>query len=1046
MKFMFFLSKKGDIWELMMRAKCIITTVFCLLLKPLAAGHLGAMDEAAAREHNHFWISQSVFIPPPIGVGEIHDVLCQDINGDGVLDRLYAHPEGLIAEFGDDSPSGWSEPTPLVLPALSGFPTSLFPSEKFTRTPPGEKTPWSMDGELDLDLLPAFWCRWTGPDRVIGFRLEGTKVIVTREVQLSPSQLVDVTPGGLVYGPSEDGKIYLDEYGVRRVLSANVPPLDWMKWSDVDGDREHDLIVKKRGGGLGVMRISKGKMHALEWLDQTTLLDHWFSFREENGRLSIFGQMAGMKTDVKWVLGDDSKWSIEPSAHSGWFDDLTMVRAEEVGNGLTYMIASSRHWRTTVGAIWRHGECLARFELENSDVLGDPRFSDMNGDGILDFVFWDERAEQLVCHYLLKNPIEPNRGHSQAELVFLEKPDSILVERVRQKFLEQLPQDEQSAVREALNNDEDIETIQLQPGALMACGAGLCQILEPSISLETGAIVNQGECSGHFKLAVPSAFPKPDGQQRRDCLIPGEWNHIVYTRDDNYESKLYLNNELAFEGTERAMDFDYRILSLGSEAGHLSQRFLNGDIDEVEVVHEELGPLDVAHRFEHPTVMSHPKSIATFDFDQHPNRRYPFGTDNLKIYEEWELVEGIHGTALRLKGEASRAAVFMKIPSNNFSISLWVRPRVEGNKLTRPGTILSLYGMRNLDLEVQPLDRSGFFSRPNLHMSNSNVEKPEKGMAFSSQGDLYCLSNSGRLFQQAGFDWRELALGGASDGLSIQGMPWFVDGALHTIMGRNSTHVVLDLETMEWVPQGRLNPLVGNIEHTIRANRGVLIIARKSMVDERRAFWWPNGSDRLHPVQMPFSAETIVAVMSALGKFVWVHDSGRESPVQLDQGAVLLPVYANNLPSWAWFASGALLLLVGAGTWRVRSGQVVSNDEIDINQTHPADEGDFIRMSLPVHIDVLQLLRSEESKQFDVQGLDDAFLIGDIETDETKRSRRARMIKDLNAWWNERAGQDLIQRDVDDTDKRRRIYKLAPGFGKWYDENAPFNDWDSRES
>jgi hypothetical protein len=1006
-----------------------------LLPPPVAAQG----SRVATQEHDHFWVSESVFISPPAGVREVHDVLCQDVNGDGRLDRLYAHPDGLTVEFGDSSPSGWSDPIALALPPLTGFPTEIFPSAKFLEERAGAHTPWSMDGELNRDLLPAFWCRWKGPDRVFGFRIEGRRVLITQSVQLSPKQLVDVTERGLVYGPDGDGKIYLDEYGVRRVLTSNVPPLDWMKWADADGDGQRDLIVKKRSGGLGIIRSSKGRMLAQEWLDQTEMLKHWFFLREEDGRLSILGRFAGSNDDFKWSLGKDQRWSADRLEHDSWFDDLTMVKAEEVGNGYTYTLAASRHWRTTVGAVWRHGECLGRFELEHSDVLGDPHFSDLNGDGLLDFVFWDERAGQLVCHYLLQHPDEMGVEGNVAELVMLDTQDSSAIHLVKQRFLSQIQPDEQLAVLESLKKEvAGTETIKLSSGSFEVCGEAFCQQLKPALSLMPPGEPNDENCAHTCKLSVPSSRRQSVAGDRSTCLDSAGWNHIVYTRNDRYESKLYINNELASEGKDRELDLGFKILNIGAEGGNSPHRFLHGDVDELEIVHAVLPTDEIASRFEARSIMPHPKTVVAFDFDENPNRLFPFGTDELKINGGCEVISGVHGSGLRLDGESGRATSFVKIPSDNFSISLWLRPRVGKGDMTRPGTAVSLYGKRNFELEVLPPNRSGVYHRPKLKMANAIVEKPEDGVIFSSRGDRYFLSKSGSLFTQTGFDWRELNVPGGQDQKTIQGRPWFAEDGVNAFFGRNLTHMVLDLESLGWTEKGRLNSILGDVVNTLHAHRGTLVITSNANAD-LNAFWWPINSDKLFRVQMPASAEPIVAVMNALGRFVWVHASGKESGVRLDAGAVPLPAYQNDLPVWAWFAGGVVFLLLGAGTWRAKKTQRDLAFAGAVSASDPHQEETFVPNPLPVHPDVLQLLYASNRKDFDVQSLEEAFLIGDIETDETRRSRRARMIKDLNAWWEMRQGCELIVRDVDESDKRRRVYKFDPGFAKWFETSSFFN-------
>jgi hypothetical protein len=68
---------------------------------------------------------------------------------------------------------------------------------------------------------------------------------------------------------------------------------------------------------------------------------------------------------------------------------------------------------------------------------------------------------------------------------------------------------------------------------------------------------------------------------------------------------------------------------------------------------------------------------------------------------------------------------------------------------------------------------------------------------------------------------------------------------------------------------------------------------------------------------------------------------------------------------------------------------------------------------------------------FDTVSLDDAIGSSDYDTDETRRARRSRFIKDCNAWGLSLRDVEVIQRGKDPHDRRRTMYKIHDA---WFDD------------
>jgi hypothetical protein len=91
--------------------------------------------------------------------------------------------------------------------------------------------------------------------------------------------------------------------------------------------------------------------------------------------------------------------------------------------------------------------------------------------------------------------------------------------------------------------------------------------------------------------------------------------------------------------------------------------------------------------------------------------------------------------------------------------------------------------------------------------------------------------------------------------------------------------------------------------------------------------------------------------------------------------------------------------------------------DLDLNESREAQFG---------HLkDVLQALHDCQGQEVDTQRMDEMLALEDVSSAETKRSRRSRIVSDLNAWGWAEFKRPILVREKDEGDRRRTLYKVA---------------------
>jgi hypothetical protein len=121
--------------------------------------------------------------------------------------------------------------------------------------------------------------------------------------------------------------------------------------------------------------------------------------------------------------------------------------------------------------------------------------------------------------------------------------------------------------------------------------------------------------------------------------------------------------------------------------------------------------------------------------------------------------------------------------------------------------------------------------------------------------------------------------------------------------------------------------------------------------------------------------------------------------------------------SWHWLMPVLCIALAIATIVRFRKRQ----NQRDSGSTSP------YRSTPPQDLQPLLVkLQAHCGQAIETSQLDEIFGVRELDTDETRRARRARLIKETNHWSQDALDLDVIVRKRDPKDRRRALYLIHP--------------------
>lgn len=951
----------------------------------------------------------------------------RDFDADGYSDELYVHDEGLVIAWG----------TPVGIDAAGrersifkdeGTPMRVMMPPKLIRGTTAHN-PWDFKGDV-APGLPQFWVEWGGPKRMSGFTLENREIKKVKEVYLGPDAAAAVTGGGLVFGPDENGQLLLDEFGVLRVLTRNCPSLSKLMYQDLDDDGHRDLLIHTSEGEVGVAFGHKGELKGLHWLEHTSGVANMVLTGNLDGTFSLIGYDAMNLQGWAWRFGKGG-WTLQALDVPELFEGMTRLYAFPMGDRKWLWLAEHFPNRCLLGALVEGLEVLNTFRIEDTEFVGAPQLVDGNGDGTLDLVYANAKSNQLVLHNGLQ-PYEIDdaiRLKSSHELLFW-SPQRLSTDLLWPYF-RPYPSECLEAFVAGVSPDLEIQHFRCESDQLFARGETTLLVAQPTQDWHDEDKTSPLD-SGSFALKIPHFRPT---ESQPVEVPPEEWSHVMFSKSKSGKSTLYINGEKASEGWLRNEVEALRILFLGCSNLGARFRFFHGAIDEVAIWNRDLTQAEAMEAFEARRILKELQPQLYFDFESSESNAFRWGSHAL-VFEngEGEVVSGVHGQAMLFDGKQTYASLFTDIPDGDLTISLWVKP----SAVSDPGrqTFLGIYGDWNLDFDLLEAEEWNRLEESrNMHMHAERIELPENGFPFRYREEEYYLSAEGLVFIRAGLDWKAVQTNGAdplseSDGL--RGTPWIADGRLNAVFGNCHIWFQFDAESMNWATRGRLNPLIKGFNFAISGLGGTVFIRREG---QQSAWWKPKNEDILHPLSLSAFGEETVGMLADWDGFWWLNERGDLDRPNLLPRTEPIPFLKPDFPLWVFMAgSASIFLLLGARYIPRNRLRAAIESGQDLSGSAPESE---LGTALEIYKDLLFRLSEDAGEGVDTTNLDVIFDIHHIETDETRRSRRSRMVKELNDWYASEVGRQLIRREIDPDDRRRRIYVVDEGLGELLSREIP---------
>lgn len=952
-----------------------------------------------------------------------------DFDSDGYSDELYAHDEGLvivwggalgIAKTGKARSTFVDQGTPMhvLLPPVTSKESAAH-------------NPWDYKGEDVARGLPQFWVEWGGPNRMVGFILDGREIKKHKEILLGPEAAVDATSGGLVYGPDENGKLMLNEFGVLRVLTRNCPPLSKLRYLDLDADGHRDLLIHTKGGDVGVAFGHKGQLKGLHWLEHTSGTAHMVLTGNLDGTYSWVGHDVTNHQAVAWRFSN-GEWLLQTFEAPELFDGMTRLHAFPLWDRKWLWLSEHFRDRCMVGAVVEGMEVLSTFRIEDTEFVGAPQLVDGNGDGTLDLVYANAKSNQLVLHngLNLNENDDKARLTSSHELLFW-SPRRVSTDLLW-PFFRPHPSQCFEAFMTTASPEVEFQHFRCEMGQLFARGATTLLTAWPTQDWH-----GEGEApidSGRFGISIPH-FRVVENQPVG--IPPEEWSHVLFSKSKSGRSTLYVNGEKASEGWLREEVDALRIFFLGCSNLGARFRFFHGAIDEVAIWNRSLTPAEAKEAFDAKRVLMDSRPQLYFDFESSASNAFRWGSHALDFENgEGEVVTGVHGQAMLFDGKQTYASLFTDIPDGDLSISIWVKP-FESSDAPRQ-TFLGIYGDWNLDFDLLGAGEWNRWDRSrDLHMHAERIDIPENGFPFRHGEEEYYLAEDGLVYIRAGLDWNAVQTNGAdplSESAGLRGTPWIAGGRLNAVFGNCHIWFQFDPESMTWTTTGRLNPIIKGFNYAIAGLGGTVFIRTEP---NPGAWWKPEAEKILYPLSPSAFEGESVGILADWTGFWWVNEEGDLDRPHLLPQAEPIPIMKPELPIWVFMAGGAsfFLLLMGRYISRERLKAAIESDP---NLPDSAAEL-ALGSALEIYKDLLFRLSEDAGEGVDTHNLDVIFDIHHIETDETRRSRRSRLVKELNDWYEVEAGRQLIRREIDPEDRRRRIYVVDEGLGELLAREFPAN-------
>lgn len=500
-------------------------------------------------------------------------------------------------------------------------------------------------------------------------------------------------------------------------------------------------------------------------------------------------------------------------------------------------------------------------------------------------------------------------------------------------------------------------------------------------------------------------------------IEPAQWHHLVFSRNEKLETEVWLDGKVLFTGRSKALNYAYNALVFGAYYGTHYQDFGGVSVDRVSLFNRFLTPDEIRYEANLGEPLAGVEVVETWGFED-DNWTSQLAKEPLEAAGSPKLTAGISGRAVSFDGQGDAFRTFVPVPMDEMSLSFFFR--LDRPEVKEPQTLLTLYGMYNTWFKLVWRDRS-FLPKPSgqdgvivspsqIAVSKSTV--PEGAEMVNVGGRLHGMSADGTVYRLGSSEWEQ-----ASPPCPQRPMaphrPWSDSEAMFVLSeghelwrwqedaGWSKALSVSDTWRTAAVA-GAAGAILTNGEEWILTDgteAGSLAVSEEMASSMSQLHWTPSG-EFVVVGKSPAVALNSLRQQPMHGKASeWLAVSRFPSFLMLWLlfilavfGGIILHRKRQNRRSAQWFLGSPLHQLP---------------------PTLKTIIGDWIQ---------------NHSVLLDTQTLDEVLSADSRETDETKRGRRSRFVRECNDWGMQFLDHPVVIRMQDAHDKRRTLYQLHPEF------------------
>jgi len=847
------------------------------------------------------------------------------------------------------------------------------------------------------------WVQRTSPDRVEVRRWRNNLFTLEHAFPGSPENLT-LSPGTGVLSLKRRGLELelLRADGTAEVLVKEAFELTnaWL-WEDVKNQTQALILHEKSEGKVGLSLASFRGWESPQWWEDTQLTSHWFVdvSQEEDGAVHL--RIVGADHQGLWhkSVKTSSGEVVRTWRSSDLLGEVQIHAPRYVDSRIELM--THNPMTSVVRAVTLNAKSGSLEESTIFEEIAHVPFVldvDLKGDGTREWVYpVSEKAAWSVVN---------NWSHLSQRWIW---------RNLEQPWEGDYPEGLGQVWMEGLNSLEGVREIWMHRGKLHALTSQswwTVESNEPTTLTPAPALENLAETPHSLQLVVPYLEL---GDHGTGSFVPGiaeitphVWHHLAFSRDEDNETKAWLDGKLVFQGKSKSLNYLYNSLLVGASFGHqwdnhgavsVDRLVLSGstwsddDVQSMNKGEDNLGPGQYTERweFDDPSFASERRKRA------------------MLLYSEPRLEEGLHGGCVTMDGKDDALRTFLAVPKKGISISFFFRLNEE--EITRPQNIATLYGMYNTWFNVvwqptsflaQPHATSGVITTP-AGCRISPSAWPTKSTPFVHEGALYLLDSNNIILEEGPLGWQAADMPPRKM-TGRTGHPWLSNKQVHLV--DNELNLWTWSKEESWRSEGPTN--FSEVVIPVAAEEGMLVRSDSVWT------WWHDPS--LPGLQQDVALGQVSGISSSPAGDVLHFSKGQTrslSPVRGQQGTETPPLVSTSSSDKRNLLLACMALTaLTFGLFRLRKPKEIS----DVQKTGIPKE-----LRTPINAWVTLNREALDTHELDLLLSDSSH-----ESDETRRGRRSRFIREMNAWGQLTFKKDVVIRERDSHDRRRAVYLLDP--------------------